>query len=89
MFSFGSINLSVPDGKLVAVVGNVGSGKSSLVSAMLGDMEVLNGNTHVRVKELSFLLQIFMMRSLFSLCKILNFQTWKKSQAPGWTKAPL
>ena len=41
----------MPDGKLVAVVGNVGSGKSSLVSAMLGDMEVLTGNTHVRVKE--------------------------------------
>ena len=71
MYSFGSINLSVPDGKLVAVVGNVGSGKSSLVSAMLGDMEVLTGNTHVRVKEFFNLKlpRIFLMRSLCSFVK--------------------
>ena len=41
-------------GKLVAVVGGVGSGKSSLVSAILGDMEVLSGNIHVRVKHRTF-----------------------------------
>ena len=29
--------------KLVAVVGNVGSGKSSLLSAILGEMEKING----------------------------------------------
>ena len=52
LYSFVSINLSVPNDKLVAVVGNVGSGKSSLVSALLGDMEVLTGNTHVRVKKI-------------------------------------
>ncbi|XP_021341468.1 multidrug resistance-associated protein 1-like [Mizuhopecten yessoensis] len=42
------IDVSVGVGKLVAVVGQVGSGKSSLVSSILGDMEKLQG--HVNVK---------------------------------------
>ena len=33
----------------MAVVGQVGSGKSSLVSAILGEMEVLAGNISIRV----------------------------------------
>ena len=52
---FCSTDLSVAAGKLVAVVGSVGSGKSSLVSAILGDMEVLGGNTRVRVKHRTFI----------------------------------
>ncbi len=32
------INWRVPDGALVAVVGTVGSGKSSLISAFLGEL---------------------------------------------------
>lgn len=48
MFIF-SINLSIKDGSLVAVVGQVGSGKSSLVSAMLGEMEKRRGRVNVRV----------------------------------------
>ena len=35
-----SISLSVKKGSLVAVVGQVGSGKSSLLAAMLGEMDV-------------------------------------------------
>ena len=37
-------------GKLVAVVGQVGSGKSSLASAMLGELEKLKGTVKVQVK---------------------------------------
>ncbi|GAM17055.1 hypothetical protein SAMD00019534_002300 [Acytostelium subglobosum LB1] len=37
------ITLSVPQGSLTVVVGPVGSGKSSLLSAMLGDMTVVKG----------------------------------------------
>ena len=33
------INMEIDKRQLVAVVGQVGSGKSSLLSAMLGDME--------------------------------------------------
>ncbi|XP_062388680.1 multidrug resistance-associated protein 1 [Sardina pilchardus] len=42
------INVRVPRGSLVAVVGHVGSGKSSLLSAMLGETERRKG--HVTVK---------------------------------------
>ena len=45
------MNFSIPDGKLVAVVGQVGSGKSSLVSALLGDMEVMTGQVKTRVSR--------------------------------------
>ncbi|ELT99905.1 hypothetical protein CAPTEDRAFT_158862 [Capitella teleta] len=41
-----NINLRVPHGQLVGVVGQVGSGKSSLISAILGDMEILEGSVN-------------------------------------------
>ncbi|KFP36442.1 Canalicular multispecific organic anion transporter 2, partial [Chlamydotis macqueenii] len=46
--SLKDINLLVPSGALVAVVGHVGSGKSSLVSALLGEMEKLEGEVAVK-----------------------------------------
>ncbi|XP_071095145.1 multidrug resistance-associated protein 1-like [Haliotis cracherodii] len=42
------INLSVPEGKLVAIVGHVGCGKSSFLSAILGEMEKLSGSVTVK-----------------------------------------
>ncbi|XP_046361919.2 multidrug resistance-associated protein 1-like [Haliotis rufescens] len=44
-----NINLTVDEGQLVAIVGQVGSGKSSLVSAVLGEMNKVNG--HVSLKS--------------------------------------
>ncbi|ELU09880.1 hypothetical protein CAPTEDRAFT_178694 [Capitella teleta] len=41
------MTLSVKKGEFVAIVGTVGSGKSSLVSAMLGEMRKLQGNVSV------------------------------------------
>ncbi|XP_037524946.1 multidrug resistance-associated protein 1 [Rhipicephalus sanguineus] len=41
------ITVSVPKGSLVAIVGSVGSGKSSLLSAFLGDMVKLKGSVTV------------------------------------------
>ncbi|XP_062841096.1 multidrug resistance-associated protein 1 [Trichomycterus rosablanca] len=43
-----SINVRVPEGALVAVVGQVGSGKSSLLSALLGEMHRQDGSVSVR-----------------------------------------
>ncbi|XP_051488594.1 multidrug resistance-associated protein 1 isoform X2 [Apus apus] len=37
------IDLSVPQGSLLAVVGQVGAGKSSLLSALLGELEKIDG----------------------------------------------
>ncbi|KAH9518523.1 Multidrug resistance-associated protein 1 [Bulinus truncatus] len=42
------INLSVEEGSLVAVVGAVGAGKSSLLSAMLGEMERITGSVSIK-----------------------------------------
>lgn len=44
-----NINLRVQQGQLVAIVGTVGSGKSSLISAVLGEMEKLNGRVNTKV----------------------------------------
>ena len=41
------INMTVKQGSLTAVVGTVGAGKSSLVSAMLGEMEKEKGKVNV------------------------------------------
>ena len=39
----------IPKGSLVAVVGSVGCGKSSLISAILGEMEKEKGQVNVDV----------------------------------------
>ncbi|XP_069503213.1 multidrug resistance-associated protein 1-like isoform X2 [Ambystoma mexicanum] len=43
-----SININISRGSLVAVVGQVGSGKTSLLSAMLGEMEKFNGRVAIK-----------------------------------------
>ncbi|XP_010082662.1 PREDICTED: multidrug resistance-associated protein 1-like, partial [Pterocles gutturalis] len=43
-----NLNVSIPEGSLVAVVGQVGSGKSSFLSAILGEMEKLEGTVQRR-----------------------------------------
>ncbi|NWU95637.1 MRP2 protein, partial [Upupa epops] len=42
------VTLDIAPGSLVAVVGAVGSGKSSLVSAMLGEMENIRGHINIQ-----------------------------------------
>ena len=55
-----SIDLSVKGGELVAIVGPVGAGKSSLISALLGEMDKLNGQVLMRV-SVSLLLQLLLL----------------------------
>ncbi|XP_043498531.1 multidrug resistance-associated protein 1 isoform X5 [Polistes fuscatus] len=43
-----NINMTIEQGQLVAVVGSVGSGKSSLISAFLGEMDKLNGRVNTK-----------------------------------------
>uniref|UniRef100_A0A8C8DWC3 Multidrug resistance-associated protein 1 n=1 Tax=Oryzias sinensis TaxID=183150 RepID=A0A8C8DWC3_9TELE len=42
------LNVRIPEGSLVAVVGHVGSGKSSLLSALLGEMDKMEGSVSVK-----------------------------------------
>lgn len=52
------INLRVKRGKLVAVVGQVGCGKSSLLSAILGEMEKIEGDVEVHGEHCSGCFQV-------------------------------
>ncbi|XP_038076866.1 ATP-binding cassette sub-family C member 9-like [Patiria miniata] len=42
-----NIDVEIPAGKLTIVIGQVGSGKSSLLAAMLNEMTTLSGNVHI------------------------------------------
>ncbi|XP_058800223.1 ATP-binding cassette sub-family C member 4-like [Phymastichus coffea] len=42
------VNLEMERGKLYIVIGMVGAGKSSLISTILGELKVLQGNTEVK-----------------------------------------
>ncbi|XP_053202216.1 multidrug resistance-associated protein 1-like isoform X2 [Panonychus citri] len=44
------INMKVKPGSFVAIVGSVGSGKSSLLSAILGEMEKISGRININGK---------------------------------------
>lgn len=48
--SLTDVSMKVEEGELVAVVGHVGSGKSSLLSALLGEMQRIKGAVNVRGK---------------------------------------
>ena len=43
------VDLEVGAGELVAVVGAVGAGKSSLIQALLGEMDKTHGHVSVKV----------------------------------------
>ncbi len=57
----------VPQGSLLAVVGHVGCGKSSLISALLGEMEKLEGEVSIRVGLYFYIFMYESSRILF-LC---------------------
>ena len=50
-FTLNNINLQVYPSELIAVIGSVGSGKTSLLSAIAGDMRRTSGNLQARGKR--------------------------------------
>ena len=64
-----SLNLRVKPGQLVAVVGQVGAGKSSLIQALLGEMEKHGGNVSLKVCSLTIYIKwSIYRRMLLYLC---------------------
>ena len=61
-----SVNMNIPSGSLVAVVGHVGCGKTTLLSALLGETEKLSGKVYVKVCLIFF----FYFSCLFILVTI-------------------
>jgi ABC-type hemin transport system ATPase subunit len=45
------VSLKAADGELIAIVGSVGAGKSSLLSAIVGEMEKIAGSVKVKVSN--------------------------------------
>ncbi|OON16323.1 ABC transporter, ATP-binding protein, partial [Opisthorchis viverrini] len=43
-----NISIQFPEGQLTSIMGKVGSGKSSLLQALLGEMELFNGRVNVK-----------------------------------------
>ncbi|KAH9490363.1 Canalicular multispecific organic anion transporter 2 [Bulinus truncatus] len=52
-----NINIKLHPGKLVAVVGTVGCGKSSLLSAILGEMNKIKGQVTVKYNNMAYVPQ--------------------------------
>ena len=53
--SFNCVRTQIEEGALVAVVGTVGTGKSSLLSALLGEMEKVKGRVKVKVSTCMYM----------------------------------
>lgn len=63
MFHLKSINIRINSGKLIAIIGTVGSGKSSLLSAILGEMQRQRGLLEV-IGRMAYLSQIPWIQNL-------------------------
>lgn len=53
LINLNNIDLSVRKGEFVCVIGDVGSGKSSLLSAIIGDMIYLSPQSQAQISECS------------------------------------
>ena len=61
LFSCFSIDVKAEQGSLIAIVGQVGAGKSSLISAILGEMEKIEGSVKVNVSIIWNGSQVFLL----------------------------
>ncbi|CAG5129177.1 unnamed protein product, partial [Candidula unifasciata] len=74
-----NLTVSFPKGKLVAIVGPVGAGKSSLLSAFLGEMEKLQGQGSIQ-GSLGYVAQQAWIQNMTLRSNILFHQPMKESR---------
>ena len=54
IYTLTDLNFSIRRGSLVAIVGGVGSGKSSILSLLLGDLKLMTGVVSVGTKNVAY-----------------------------------
>ena len=74
LFKLKRIDFKVPRGKLVVIVGAVGSGKTSLVQGLIGDMRRTEGSVRFG-GSLAYCSQSAWIQVSFSVLDISSFQT--------------
>ena len=74
LFKLRQIDFRVPRGKLVAIVGAVGSGKTSLIQGLIGDMRRTEGSVRFG-GSLAYCSQSAWIQVSFSVLDISSFQT--------------
>lgn len=74
-FSLQQVSLILQPGELVAVIGAVGSGKSSLISALLGEMPIVSGTSLVH-GHVAYAAQSPWIQNMSLRDNILFGQTW-------------
>ena len=63
-FTLENINFEAKQGQLVGIIGRIGSGKTSLLNSILGEMEVVSGDIEVK-GTLGYVKFIFIFYYLF------------------------
>ncbi|XP_022257321.1 multidrug resistance-associated protein 1-like [Limulus polyphemus] len=77
-----NINLHIKTGQLVAIVGQVGSGKSSILSSLLGEMYKLSGTLNIKgttayVSQQAWIQNMTLKQNIL-FCQPLNEKKYKK-----------
>ncbi|CAD5116964.1 DgyrCDS5802 [Dimorphilus gyrociliatus] len=81
--SLKNIQLNVKTGSLVAIIGRVGDGKSSLLSAILGEMTTLEGKVTMNSRRLAYVpqqawIQNLSLKNNILFDKLLNSKSYTK-----------
>ncbi len=82
-FALHNINIAVPKGKFVAIVGQVGSGKSSVLNAMLGEMNQSSGSVQIE-GDISYAAQVCLCVCVcVCVCVLKHVQTGARFLSPS------
>ena len=90
-----NVNLDIPVGSLVAIVGGTGEGKTSLISAMLGELSSMSSDTSAVIRgtvayvpQVSWIFNATVSSSFFCCCLFSTLITtrYKPTTYVTWTR---